>query len=294
MLLVASPGLAQAQEVGAQEGDPPPSEATPSEATPSDSAPTEAAPSEATPSDPPPSEATPSDPPVFSSDRPGFSNTTTVAAVGHLTSELGLAASFDDDQRTLALPNLSLRVGLLDWLEARVLGPSGVLVFADGADARGGAGDPSVGFKIGGRPVEALALSMDWEVSLPLGTDGFGAPEAGFFADLNADWSVWGPLTLTANLVASVSSALDEATGETRRLLEGGGSLAFSWQALDVLGLYVQSYALKQEGGVWRVHLGGGLTWRVAPRVQLDLSADARLTDQGDPPTLGAGTTILW
>jgi len=231
-------------------------------------------------------------PPTFTSDRPGFANTTGVAAVEHLTTELGVGASFGDVPEG-NLPNLSMRVGLLEWLEARVRGPNGAGVFSD-PGPEFGLTDPSVGFKIGGRPLDTLAISVDWEVSLPIGTDGFGAPEADFFADFNLDWTFWGPLTVTPNLVAAVLSYVDETTGETRRLFEGGGSLKLTWQIVDVFAIFVQSYVLASEISDWRVQVGGGLMWMVAPNVQVDASFDAAVTEQGDPPTAGVGTTILW
>ncbi len=230
-------------------------------------------------------------PPTFTSDRPGFANTTGVAAREHLTTELGVGASFGDVPGG-SLPNLSLRAGLFEWLELRVRGPNGAGIFGAGG-ATFGLSDPVVGFKAGGRLADNLAISIDWEVSLPLGTGGFGAPEATFFADLNVDWSFWGPLTLTPNLVASVLATTD-AAGETVRLFEGGGSLKLSWQIIEVLGVYVQSYVLKSETSDWRVQVGGGLYWMVAPNVQVDASFDAGVTVQGDPPTAGLGATVLF
>ncbi|MEZ4338346.1 MAG: transporter [Sandaracinaceae bacterium] len=231
-------------------------------------------------------------PPTFTSDRPGFANTTGVAAREHLTAEMGVSASFGDTPSG-ALPNLSLRTGLFDWLEARVRGPSAAGVFpASGAVF--GMSDPSLGFKVGGRLADSLTMSLDWEVSLPLGTTGFGAPEATFFADLNADWNFWGPLTLTPNLVASVLADVDATTGETVRWFEGGGSLKLTWQVIEVLGLFVQGYAIASERADLRVTIGGGIYWMVAPNVQVDASFDAGVTDGGDPPTVGLGTTILF
>ncbi len=231
-------------------------------------------------------------PPTLTSDRPGFANTTGVAAREHLTAELGVSASFGDTPEG-SLPNLSLRTGLFDWLEARARGPSAVGVFPSSGPVFG-ADDPFLGFKIGGRLADSVAMSVDWEVSLPIGTDGFGAPEATFFTDLQVDWTFWGPLTLTPNLVASVLAEVDATTGETVRFFEGGGSLKFTWQVIEVLGLFVQGYAIASERADLRVAVGGGLFWRVAPNVQVDASFDAGVTDGGDPPTAGLGTTILF
>jgi len=231
-------------------------------------------------------------PPTFTSDRPGFASGTGVAAREHLTMEAGVSASFGDVPEG-SLPNISLRAGLFDWLEARVRAPSGVGVFAPGGSVFG-LSDASMGFKLGGRLADNLSMSVDWEISLPIATDGFGSPEATLFADLNIDWGFWGPLTLTPNFVALVLADTDATTGETVRYFEGGGSLKLTWQIIEVFGLYVQSYVLKSETSDWRVQVGGGLFWMVAPNVQIDASFDAGVTTEGDAPTAAIGTTMLF
>lgn len=232
-------------------------------------------------------------PATFSSDRPGFANTTRVAARERLTTELGVSASFEDGEQRGRLPNLSLRTGLFDWLELRVRGPNGIGVF-DATGDRFGVGDPFVGFKIGGPLDETVLISSVWEVSLPIGTDGFGSPEAEWRADVQLAWNFWGPLWIVPNAVASVRADADETTGETLRYFEGGGSLKFVWQIIDVLGMYVQSYALVSARSDWRVQVGGGLYWLITPHVQVDASFDSRVTDQGDAPTAAIGATVLW
>ena len=233
-------------------------------------------------------------PATFTSDRPGFANSTGVAAMGRLTTELGATGVFDDHAPYGELPNLSLRFGLFEWLEGRVRAPNGVGDFGpDGP--RFGLSDPWLGIKIGGRLHEQVSISSDIEVSLPLGTDGFGRPEAELFIDLNLDWRFFGPLTLTANGVVRSVSALDEVMPTTSvRYFDGGGSLKLSWSVIDVLTLFVQSYVLKSEIRDWRVQVGGGLAWMVAPNVQVDASFDIGVSDAGDPPTARLGTTILW
>lgn len=241
-------------------------------------------------------------PATFTSDRPGFANTTGIAARGRLITELGLLAAFDDDGQQGALPNLSLRTGVFDWLELRARGPDLVGRFTS-AGHTFGLDDPAVGFKVGSPLHETFAVSSVFEVYLPLGTDGFGGPEATWRADIQANWSFWGPFMLTPNAVASVVAASDPTTGETTRFFEGGFSLKFTWHILDELALFVQSYVLAAEDvpaanvlerDEWRVQLGGGVFWQITPNVQLDASFDSRVTRYGVPPTAAIGGTILW
>ncbi len=231
-------------------------------------------------------------PAAFSSDRPGFANTTAVAARGRLITELGVSVAIDDPVQ-VSLPSLSMRTGVFDWLELRVWAPNGVGVFGQ-PDPTFGIADPVVGFKIGGVLTDTVAVSSVWEVSLPLGTDGFGQSEATVRGDVQLDWRFFGPLVLTPNAVASIQVEPDAVTGETVRFFEGGGSLKLTWEILDVLAVFVQSFVLASDRYDVRVAVGGGVYGRVAPNAQVDASFDAGVTDGALPPTVRAGTTILW
>lgn len=231
-------------------------------------------------------------PATFSSDRPGFANSTAIAARARLTTELGASVEIDDEPLA-RLPHLSLRAGLFDWLEARVRGPNALGLFGS-PEATFGVDDPFVGLKVGGRPAEAVAISSVLEISIPIGTEPFRAPEATWRADVQLDWRFWGPLTVTPNGFAAVLARIDD-DGQTERWVEGGGSLKLTWRALDVLAFFAQGYVIASERRDLRVAVGGGVMWMVAPNVQLDASFDAGVTD-GDtvPPTARAGATVLW
>jgi hypothetical protein len=229
-------------------------------------------------------------PAAFSSDRPGFANTPAIAARERITTELGVLAAFGDPAQGM-LPLLSLRAGIFDWLELRWRGPNAVASFED--EVRFGIDDPIAGFKIGGLLHETVSISSVWEVSIPIGTDGFGREEATWRADVQLEWRFWGPLSVTPNAVASIVLTTDE-TGATQRIFEGGGSLKVSWRILDVLTVFAQSYVLVSEVSRARVAIGGGIAWLALPNVQIDASFDASVTRQGIPPTVQAGTTILW
>lgn len=231
-------------------------------------------------------------PAAFSSDRPGFAETTGVAPRGRLITELGVVVAIDDPVE-VALPRLSLRAGVFDWLELRAWSPDGIGIFGQ-PDPTFGLTDPQVGFKIGGVLADGVAASTVWEASLPLGTTGFGEPEAGLRASLQVDWRFFGPLILTPNVVGVVRAATDVTSSETVRFFEGGGSLKLTWEILDVLAVFVQSFVLASDRYDVRVAVGGGVYWRVAPNAQVDASFDAGVTDGAIPPTVRAGTTILW
>ncbi|MGE0789876.1 MAG: transporter [Sandaracinaceae bacterium] len=236
-------------------------------------------------------------PPQFSSDRPGFANTTATAAVFHLTTEMGAVATISDDP-TGSLPNLRLRFGLLDWLEARVIAPSAIGDFGAGGP-RIGLGDMALGFKVGSAVADTVRIAMVWDFTMPTATErtpdtSFGSPEVTVTGEAVLDWSFWGPLTLTPEAIFHINAELDPLSGETVRVFDGGGSLKLTWQIIDSLGVFVQSYVLKSELSDVRVQVGGGIYFLALPNWQLDASFDTRVTEQGDDPTVQVGTTILW
>lgn len=232
-------------------------------------------------------------PPEFTSDRPGFANTTQTAAVGHLTTELGIDA-FLGDEMSGALPNARLRTGVLEWLELRLILPSAIGNFGTGGPNYG-LGDMSVGFKAGSALHDTVDIATNWDFSLPTATTGFGAPEVQVTGEVILDWNFWGPLTLTSQAIFTIQAAEDPMMpDETVRSFVGAFSLRVTWQIIDEVGAFVQSYASAGENVDWGVHVGGGVYWLILPNWQIDAFFDSRVTENGDDPTLRVGTTLLW
>jgi hypothetical protein len=229
-------------------------------------------------------------PAEFSSDRPGFALATAVAPTGRLITEMGAVVDIDEPV-SLRLPSLSLRAGVFEWLELRARGPDAIVLFED--DARAGVADPFVGFKLGGLVHEQVSISAAFEASLPLATDGFGAPEAEIFASAQLEWRFWGPLSLTPNAVLWVR-AEEEAAGDVARYVEGGGSLKLTWAIIDVVRVFAHGYVVASERRDLRAAVGAAVTWLVLPNVQLDAWFDVVVTGPEIPAAVGAGTTVLW
>src|SRR5262249_5313672 len=111
-------------------------------------------------------------------DRPDVTNGTHIVGIGLLQIEMGgLHTRSGDGLRAFGSP-FNARVGLTDWLEARI-GTDGVLVSSDGVTHQTGVGNTQLGAKLrlwadpGGVPV----LSILPTVTLPTGDDakGFGS-----------------------------------------------------------------------------------------------------------------------
>lgn len=229
----------------------------------------------------------------LSSDRPTFASTTATSPAGRLTTELGVAATFDTPIG-LTLPNASLRLGALPWLEVRLGGMDAVFSFDDTVGTDFGISNLRLGTKFGGSPIDGLAIASVIEVRLPTATDGFGAPEAVPSIELVIDYAVTSWMTVTANAIARVRATYDETVMDTVRFAAGLAGLAFMVTPTDRLSVFIQSYVKSTERDDLSVVLGGGLTYLVLPRMQIDAGFDSRVTDNGQPPTVNVGTTFLY
>ncbi|MBW2461181.1 MAG: transporter [Deltaproteobacteria bacterium] len=229
----------------------------------------------------------------LTSDRPTFASTTGTSPAGRLTTELGVAVTFADNL-VLDLPNASLRLGALPWLEVRLGGMNAVFRFDDTAGTDFGIETLRVGTKLGGSPIPGLAIATILEIRLPTATDGFGAPEAVPSFELIIDYALTNWLTVTANGTGRVRATYDDVTMETERFPAGLAGLAFMAATTDRLSLYMQGYVKSTDRHETAVVVGGGLTYLVLPRMQIDAGFDSRVTDTGPAPTVRAGTTFLY
>lgn len=227
--------------------------------------------------------APPTPEPVFTSDRPGYANSTSVAALHRATTEFGFDLTFDDGIRTLTFPTLSMRVGLTDWLEFRLKSPNLVASFIEGSDNQIQLTNTTFGFKLGRQLTDRFAISLVPEMTIP--TSG-GTWQARLELNWSASFGVFG---LGGNFAFATTDAF------VGRDLLGEASLAASIQATDALGIFVQTFMLWTRDQDPRPYFGGGLYAQVHPRIQVDATVDVGLTDDADSRVrAGAGMTVLW
>ena len=216
---------------------------------------------------------------AFSSDRPGYANSTSVAPVLRPITELGGTVAWDPDDGTAGtFPDLRIRMGVSRWLELRVDAPT--VAFDDPI----GFGDLTLALKLGSPVGRAFAVSVIPSVSIPVGTaDGRASGR------LELNWSATaGIVGFAGNFAASVVSVMDE------RRVRGEGSFALSVQAMAILGIYVQTFALWTDGADPLPYAGAGVYLQAHPRVQTDLYVDVGLTDDATRLVVGAGLSVLW
>lgn len=217
---------------------------------------------------------------AFSSDRPGYSNSTSVAPVLRPITEIGGTVAWDPDDGTAGtFPDLRIRVGASRWLELRVDVPT--ILFDDPM----GVGDLTLALKLGSPVAGTLAVALVPSVTIPVGTgDG---PTTG---RLELNWSASaGIVGFGGNFAASVvNDAMDQ------RHLRGEGSVALGVQLAGVLTLYAQAFMLWTEDEDPLPYAGIGAYLQAHPRVQTDLYVDVGLTDDTTRLVIGAGLTVLW
>ena len=109
----------------------------------------------------------------FSADRPGFADGTSVVPAFRLQTEAGVTGQFADGANAFSAPELLLRLGLTEWLEARLSAPTFNRVAPEHGKAVSGLGDFGLGVKVAHAFSDALTSSIVAGVSLPTGADAF-------------------------------------------------------------------------------------------------------------------------
>ncbi|GJQ30575.1 MAG: hypothetical protein HBSAPP03_24590 [Phycisphaerae bacterium] len=230
--------------------------------------------------------ALPPDPLV--SDRPDFTESTGTIAAGRVQIEGGLTAAWGDHARTIAGPELLVRLGLGDRLELR-LAPPGLA--HDGDDT--GWTDANVGFKLrlstdGPR---GLAWSMIGQLAIPSGDATFGAesPEP----EIKVLWSF--DLNDRVSLAGNVNCAARSDT-DGGLFVEPSVSLSLGVAISDRLGVFAEGFAFYPIGGgeaaAW--YLNAGATYALTPDLQLDARIGTGLGGPADELFAGLGIAVRY
>ncbi len=217
----------------------------------------------------------------FSSDRPGYANSTSAAPVLRPIIETGVGFTFDeDDPETLSAPNLLVRFGLSEWLELRLAIPSVVGSFAPGPNGVG-FGDTTIGLKVAASPTERFSTSL--VPSLSIATEG----------GVNTGRIEWNWLVSLSSVSIGGNLAAGTANLGGAPVVQGEASVALGISITDAVGVYGQFFMIWPRGLDPLPYVGAGFTAQVAARFQLDASIDVGLTDDTTRIIIGAGMTVL-
>jgi hypothetical protein len=225
-------------------------------------------------------------------DRPGIAFATGVIPRGAVAWEQGLPdfqhSSDSGVRTTLYSADTNLRFGLGSDAEIQI----GTALYnhqrtetAGVAESATGVGDSSLGIK--------LALPSRWQrfswaalatVSFPTGKAPFTAEKPRY--DLGTTLNLGLDPLGTAGLLVDFS----RFDGHNSYILAPSLNFALS----DRLGAYVEAGATYTGGGPDSAVAGGGATWMINPKVQLDLSVDFGLNEQSPDLQGGVGVSVYF
>ena len=220
----------------------------------------------------------------ISTDRPGQSNSPTVVAPGSIQLEGGLTFeretnAGDPNTNTLSVPGVLLRVGLLSFLEARVLADGFIYEDRKRDNDRSSGSDLTLASRArlfdqkGIRPATAL----DFNLSLPTGSDAVTSDGVDPSGTILLGWNLSERFGALVNLgLGSTSLGKDNS----RRAFQVAPTFSLTASVAERAGAFIEYYATFSDEGIKDEHaLDGGFTWLVSDDLQLDLSAGAGLNN---------------
>jgi hypothetical protein len=178
-------------------------------------------------------------PAAISTDRPSFSAGSSTVPSGRFQLESGLGFEYEpnlgyghEGTKVIRAPNLSIRIGLLDFVEIRA-GANMAADFTNAGQEEGG--DLSLGTKLGVELIEGWSLGM-----LGFGTLDLDSQEASAGATLLTDVSVSERVSLTANFGFVEADLNDLPEEDDDPSIHLSALAAFS--LTDAAGMYVEWY----------------------------------------------------
>lgn len=223
-------------------------------------------------------------------DRPGIAFSTGTVATGSWAIEQGLPdwqrSEDDGTVSTQVSAGSNLRYGLTDRVELQFATSLFNQVRVRGGTVRqryNGIGDSSLALKLAlPSNAEAFSWAMLARAAFPTGDAGIGADGHGWDLGTSLNWS------LTDTGTAGLYVNADRADGVTTWSLSPSYSIAVS----DQVGVFMEANADFAQDTPRSLLAGGGITWLVTPRVQLDLSADIGLGRHSHDRMAGFGVAI--
>ena len=224
-------------------------------------------------------------------DRPGIGFASAVLPAGSFDWEQGLPDLERDSgsgmRTTVYTADTLFRFGLSSTLELQLAGSAWnrITIRAPGFRAHAdGAGDTALGLKWA--PVldnKTMSFALLGSVSFDTGSAAFtnGHTVASFGAAATRD--------LGENRSLAVYANVDHGGGESTWTV----STNLGFPIHGNVGGYVEAARIA-GGGASRSLAGGGLTWLLHDRVQLDLSVDGGLTRHSPDLLAGFGVSIFW
>ena len=222
----------------------------------------------------------------ISTDRPQITNSSIVVPCGSLQLENGLQVTSSSGQRTVDLPETSVRYGLAKNTELRFMVPDYFSNASSGMAFSNGFGDLSLGLKQQLGPIRGFDLSVIASLSLPTG--------AGAISSHGSDPAVQLPWShsISKNWTAAGQFGLGWPTQPAGRNLMGQSSVYFDRQLTSLFDAYVEySGVFPQSGG--RQHLiDFGAAYKATPHQQVDFHCGFGLSSAAPDYAIGLGYSV--
>lgn len=227
-------------------------------------------------------------------DRPGIGFSTSIMPANSVAVELGLPDVSYSKQKvagqtqrdSLYQTDMLLRTGLGGNAELQ-LGWAGAMwsrsKSAGQTQRESGYGDTSIGLKVAiPLPVPSFGLAFLGASTLTTGDASFGAEKRTASFGSTLDYA------LNDRMSAALYGNVDRYAGDNTWTLSPSVSLSLT----DRLATFAEYGYSKSKGQPQQSVLGGGLTFMLCPRVQLDISADLGLNQQAPDVQGGIGVSI--
>ena len=229
-------------------------------------------------------------------DRPDFTEASSVVGLGILQMETGYTYTHDEEGpgRTVghSYPETLLRYGMLaNWLEFRLAWNYGseevTGVRTDGAD------DLYLGFKIGLTPQDGIRPEMALIPQMTVPTGGSDTTEGEVLAGLNwlYGWDINDFLATGGS--TQFNKAIDETS--SRSYTQWAQSWTIAYSLSKRIGAYTEYYGFYPSGAETASsehYFNGGFTYLVSENIQWDIRGGAGLNDEADDYFVGTGLAI--
>ena len=206
---------------------------------------------------------------VITTDRPSFTNSSTVVPCLSLQVENGLLESAIAGQRAWDLPETSLRLGLTNSTELRITVPDYLQNTNPGIGFKTGLGDLALGAKQQLGPLHHFDLSLIAYVTLPTGahatsSGGYDpALQLPWSRKLSPNWTTLGMLSILWPTQTQARTTRRNVTGQTTLLVDR--QLTKPWDA------FIEYAGSFPERGAPQHTLHLGTSYKLSPRQQVDV-----------------------
>jgi hypothetical protein len=223
---------------------------------------------------------------TIATDRPQITNSSVIVPCGSLQFENGLQVTGNAGQRTVDLPETSVRLGVTKRTELRFGIPNYLHNDDTGSGFVNGFGDLSLGFKQQLGPIRGFDLSLIPSFSVPTGANLISS--GGYDAALQLPWS----RSLSKSWTAAGQFSVAWPTEAGRHNLTGQSSVYFDRQITSPWDAYVEySGAFPQRGGPQHI-IDFGTAYKLSPHQQLDLHGGVGLSAAVPDYTIGFGYSV--